>query len=83
MPWATQATDYDVTAALIASLDAVIGVNTTAMHCADGLGIPAHILVSNFHQWRYEGEYVWSNTAKLYHQAEGEQWREVIKRVEL
>ena len=83
MRWATMAEDYDITAALIASLDAVIGVNTSATHCANALGIPAHILVSTHHQWRYEGEYVWSKTAKLYHQAEGENWREVIKRVEL
>lgn len=86
-PWATQVQDYDLTAALIASLDAVVGVNTTAMHCANGLGIPAHILVPTKKQWRYEpgknGEYVWSKTAKLYQQKEGEGWREVIKRVEL
>jgi hypothetical protein len=85
--WATQASDYDLTAGLIAALDGVIGVNTTAMHCANGLGIPTHILVSGKHQWRYEpgknGEYVWCKTAKLYHQGSGESWREVIKRVVL
>ena len=83
LPWATQCKDYDLTAALIASLDAVIGVNTTAMHCANGLGIPAHILVPEHHQWRYSGEYVWSRSAKLYRQQTGETWRDVIKRVEL
>lgn len=83
MEWATQCEDYDVTAALIASLDGVIGVNTAAMHAANGLGVPTHILVSTWHQWRYEGEYVWSKTARLYHQAEGEPWRDVIRRVEL
>lgn len=85
--WATQSNDYDVTAALIASLDAVIGVNTTAIHCANGLGIPTHILVPTKKQWRYEpskdGSYVWSKTAKLYQQKSGESWRDVIKRVEL
>lgn len=82
-PWATQSKDYDLTAALIASLDAVIGVNTTAMHCANGLGVPTHMLIPEFYQWRYEGEYVWSKTAKLYHQAKGETWRDVIRRVVL
>ncbi len=82
-PWATQAKDYDLTAALIASLDAVVGVNTTAMHCANGLGIPTHILVTPFHQWRYEGEYVWSKTCKLYHKRPEETWRDVARRVEL
>lgn len=85
--WATQCSDYDLTASLIASLDAVIGVNTTAIHCANGLGIPTHILVPTKKQWRYEpcpdGSYVWSKTAKLYQQKEGEGWREVVKRVKL
>lgn len=52
--WATQASDYDLTAGLIAALDAVVGVNTTAIHCANGLGIPTHILVPTKKQWRYE-----------------------------
>lgn len=80
LPWATQTQDYDLTAALIASLDAVVGVNTTAIHCANGLGIPTHILVTDKHQWRYEGEYVWSKTAKLYLQ-KGRAWREVLREV--
>lgn len=74
--------DYDDTAALIASLDAVVGVNTTAIHCADGLGIPAHILVPTYHQWRYAGDYVWSKTAKLYHQGK-RTWAETIRDVKL
>lgn len=85
--WATQCPDYDLTASLIAALDAVIGVNTTAIHCANGLGVPTHILVPTKKQWRYEprpdGSYVWAKTAKLYQQKEGEGWREVIKRVVL
>jgi tetratricopeptide (TPR) repeat protein len=85
--WATQCDDYDLTASLIAALDGVIGVNTTAIHCANGLGIPTHILVPTKKQWRYEpakdGSYVWSKTAKLYQQAKGEGWRDVIRRVKL
>lgn len=85
--WATQASDYDVTAGLIAALDGVVGVNTTAMHCAAGLGVPSHVLVPSKSQWRYEptkgGEYVWSKTAKLYRQEPNEAWRDVVKRVKL
>ncbi len=86
-PWATQVNDYDLTASLIAALDAVIGVNTTAIHCANGLGVPTHILVPIKKQWRYEpcpdGSYVWCKTAKLYQQKDGESWRDVVKRVRL
>jgi Tfp pilus assembly protein PilF len=82
-PWATQVQDYDLTAALIASLDCVVGINTTAMHCANGLGIKTHILVSNWHQWRYERKYVWSRTANLYRQGLDESWRKVVDKVSL
>jgi lipoprotein NlpI len=86
-PWVTQGKDYDVTAGLIAALDGVIGVNTTAIHCANGLGIPTHILVPIKKQWRYEpapdGSYVWAKSAKLYQQEAGESWRDVVKKVTL
>jgi hypothetical protein len=82
-PWATQVQDYDLTAALIASLDCVVGINTTAMHCANGLGIATHVLVSERHQWRYEGNYVWCKTAKLYRQGRAELWRDVVRKVSL
>lgn len=87
LPWATQTDDYDLTAALIASLDGVIGVNTTAMHCANGLGIQTHMLIPDKKQWRYEptedGSYVWSKTGTLIQQMKGENWRDVVKRVVL
>lgn len=83
--WAAQTDDYDLTAALIASLDAVVGVNTTAIHCANALGVPTHILVPAKKQWRYEpcpdGSYVWSKTAKLYQQKDGQDWRDLVKTV--
>lgn len=78
--WATKASDYDLTAALIAELDAVIGIHTTAIHCANGLGTPTYILTPEHYQWRYEGEYLWSKTAKVYHKRKDEQWRETVKR---
>lgn len=84
-PWATQGQDYDLIAALIAALDGVVGVNTTAIHCANGLGVPAHILVPIKKQWRYEpakdGSYVWAKSAKLYQQQPGQSWRDLIKTV--
>jgi hypothetical protein len=82
-PWATQIHDYDLTAALIASLDCVVGINTTAMHCANALGIKTRILISDWHQWRYEGNYVWSKTANLIRQDRQEAWRKVVDKVKL
>ena len=79
----TRSEDYDDTAALIASLDACVGVVTTAMHCANGLGVPTHLLVPESHQWRYAGDYVWSKSATLYRQGSEESWKSVISRVDL
>ena len=78
--WATQAKDYDLTAAMIAEMDAVIGIHTTALHCANALGTKTYILTPDYYQWRYEGEYLWSKTAKVYHKQKDEAWREVVKR---
>lgn len=75
---AARADDYDDTAALIASLDRVVGVSTTAIHCANALGVPTDVLVPTWHQWRYAGAYVWSKSAKLHHQS-GREWEEVIE----
>jgi len=80
-PWAVKSSDYDLTAALIAEMDGVIGIHTTAMHCANGLGVPTYILTPEYYQYRYEGEYLWSKTAKVFHKKEDEQWRDLIKRV--
>lgn len=52
-PWGTQTADYDDTAALVESLDAVVCVPTTAYHLAGGLGKPACVLVHDqphFHE---------------------------------
>lgn len=81
-PAIAKSQDYDDQAALIASLDAVVGVNTTAIHAANALGVQTHVLVPTWHQWRYAGNYVWSKTAKLYHQ-NGRHWGEVVKEVRL
>jgi hypothetical protein len=82
-PWATRATDYDMTASLIAAMEAVIGINTTAHLCADALGIPTHTLIPAHHDWRHEAPNLWSKTNKSYLQAKGEKWRDVVRRIKL
>lgn len=83
LPWVMKAPDYDATAALIAELDGVIGIHTTAIHCANAFGVPTNILVPEAHQWRYEEPYLWSKTAKLHKKKKDETWREVIGRIKL
>ena len=43
-PWATESSDYDDTAALVANLDLVICVPTSVAHLAGALGVPAWVI---------------------------------------
>ena len=82
-PFATQSNDYDDTAALIAELDAVIGVNTTAQHCAAALGVKTICLVPKNHQWRYaQPSMPWYRHMTLKYQQD-KTWKEVIESVNI
>lgn len=56
-PWAARSADYDDTAAMIAELDAVVGICTTALHCADALGVPTWTLAPEKHNWKFAGSF--------------------------
>lgn len=74
--------DYDDTAALITSLDMVMGVPTTALHCAAALGVKTWCLVPKRHQWRYaQPSMPWYRSMRLIYQDDAE-WIDVIRRVE-
>jgi len=82
-PFATQSNNYDDTAALIAELDAVIGVNTTAQHCAAALGVKTICLVPKHHQWRYaQPSMPWYRSMSLKYQ-DNKTWKEVIESVNI
>lgn len=81
-PFATRSQDYDDTAALIAELDCVVGVCTTAMHCADALGVPTYVLVPEYHNFKFAGGIPTYSTSTLFHQGERE-WKDVIKTIHL
>lgn len=85
--WATNSDDYDDTAALIAELDGVVGINTTALHCAGALGVPTWALVPKCHQWRYaRPTMLWYKSMNMVKQGErgwievvANVWRDVVK----
>ena len=78
-PWATDSQDYDDTAALIAELDMVVGVNTTALHCSAALGVKTWCLVPKWHQWRYaQPSMPWYRHMRLIYQ-DDRTWKEVIE----
>lgn len=81
---ACETDDYDDTAAMVAELDAVIGVHTTAHHLAGALGVPGLILVPSRTIWIYclpDGSMPWYGSSMLFKQREGESWKATIARL--
>lgn len=71
--WATLTKDYDDTAALVASCDLVIGMQTSVFHLAGAMGVPAWILIPKISQWRYGESFEtlpWYRSVKLYRQTD-------------
>lgn len=73
--WATLTKDYDDTAALVASCDLVIGMQTSVCHLAGAIGVPTWTLIPKTSQWRYGEQYddlPWYKSARLFRQ--GSSW---------
>ncbi len=79
--WSDAHADMDGVAALIASLDLVITVCTTAAHLSGALGKPAWVLVPAVAEWRYleSGSAIpWYPALRLFRQAQTRGWSGVI-----
>lgn len=76
---------YDQTAAFIASLDGVLGVDTAAHHCAGALGVPALTLLHHRPTWlhgKHQGDRLaWYDSVKLYRPLDGESWTSLVERL--
>jgi len=84
LPWVTgQGSDCDLLAGLIAALDEVVGVHTSALHVSSALGVPTMILTHRGSGWRYgPDELLWyPPTTKLHKKRTGESWRECVGRL--
>lgn len=74
---ATLSQDYDDTAGLVASLHAVVAMQSTAVHIAGALGVPCAAGIPKTSQWRYgsEGDSMpWYSCVKLFRQPKLGQW---------
>jgi tetratricopeptide (TPR) repeat protein len=74
-PHATLTTDYDDTAALVASLDHVFCIQTAVAHLGGALGVPTWVCVPPISQWRYgtEGESMpWYDALRVLRPRDGE-----------
>jgi len=75
---------FDDTAALIANLDLVVGVDTAAVHLAGALGVPVWILLSHAADWRWlleRDDSPWYASARLFRQTTAGDWDAVMARV--
>lgn len=75
-PYATLTKDYDDTAALVASLDLVICMQTAVAHLAGGLGKECWVFVPTIGQWRYgQGDDIpWYKSVKVWRQRPDGTW---------
>jgi len=76
--------DYADTAALIANLDLVVGVDTSVAHLAGALAKPVWILLPFMPDWRWlldREDSPWYPTARLFRQDDTRGWDGVIARV--
>jgi Flp pilus assembly protein TadD len=81
--WTRDLTDFAQTAALIATLDLVISVDTAVAHLAGALGKPVWLLNRFDTDWRWmdgREDSFWYPTMRLFRQASPGDWDEVIDR---
>jgi hypothetical protein len=75
-PYGTLTKDYDDTAALVASLDLVICMQTAVAHLAGAMGKECWVFIPTYGQWRYgQGEDVpWYKSVKVWRQRPDGSW---------
>jgi len=76
--------DFADTAALVAQLDLVIGVDTSVVHLAGGMGKPVWMLSRFDGCWRWmhgRHDSPWYPTMRIYRQTAPDDWRPVVARL--
>jgi len=82
-PYGVLTADYDDTAALVASCDLVICMQTAVAHLGGALGVPTFVAVPTISQWRYgtTGDSIpWYGSLKVYRQQDND-WKGDIARI--
>lgn len=81
-----QLTDFADTAAVMANLDLLISVDTSAVHLAGATGRPAWVMLSTCPDWRWQEEREdtpWYPSLRLFRQKESGNWAEVVDRIKV
>ena len=77
-------TDYAETAALVANLDLVVTVDTSAAHLAGALGVPCWVLLPFAPDWRWRlgcEDSAWYASLRLFRQPAPGDWRRCVMKV--
>jgi hypothetical protein len=77
-------TDFAETAALIATLDLVVTVDTSIAHLAGALGVPVWAMLAHVPDWRWllnRDDSPWYASARLFRQDRAGDWDAVVRRV--
>ena len=80
----TALTDFAETAALIASMDLIVTVDTAVAHLAGALNIPAWVMLAHSADWRWmqdRDDSPWYPSLRLFRQKRRGDWHGVIEQV--
>ncbi len=76
--------DFAETAALAATLDLVISVDTSVAHLAGAMGLPVWVVLPHLADWRWmdeRGDSPWYPTARLFRQKTAGDWSAPVERM--
>ncbi|HEX3985207.1 MAG TPA: tetratricopeptide repeat protein [Acidobacteriaceae bacterium] len=76
--------DFSQTAAIAATLDLVISVDTSIAHLAGAMGLPLWVMLSHLADWRWlerRDDSPWYRTARLFRQPVAGDWTSLIETV--
>lgn len=79
-----QIRDFEDTAALMASLDLIISIDTSVAHLAAASGRPTWVLLSHVADWRWSidrSDCPWYPSVRLFRQPEHGDWDSVVREV--
>ncbi len=78
-------TDFADSSAVLGAMDLVITADTSVLHVAAAMGKPAWVLLSTFHDWRFDGRDsidTWYSSVRVFKQATPGDWRDPVRRVD-
>lgn len=76
--------DYSEMAALAAALDLVVSVDTSVIHLAGAMGVPAWLMLARAPDWRWlleRDDSPWYPSVRIFRQQEEGRWEGVIGRI--